>query len=314
MKENCGEIRDLLDLYVTGGLSAEKQSTVKEHLRECADCRRELALSKALQYVTVLAEREGEGYHLAAETLSRLVFAPELLDESARKAALEHLACCTRCTQDYETLRSVMGDAGCAEGSVERDSVWARFRYIAVRLKMAKVPAWVAVVCVIIAFFVVVREEFFVRDLVDWNGEFVVSGGVVFDPAPDLTPTRPMQHRDGRGEKIFQEVPITEVTIESIDKPTAIVIRHLDLPPGGQSADIDLYSLAGDFPYSVASWHGVRLSDDHGSIPLPVPSGILQEGLFLLVVNPTPAPPGTDQPAGIYRVQVHVEPPSRVSR
>jgi hypothetical protein len=170
------------------------------------------------------------------------------------------------------------------------------------------------VVCVIGGVFVGVYEGYFTQGSADWRRALVISEGLVFDPAPDLTPTRPMQHRAGRGEEIFPEVPITEITIESIDKPTAIAIKAQDLPAGWQDADIDLYSLTGDFPDAVASWHGVRLSDNRGAIPLPVPSGIFHEGLYLLTVSPKPAPSGTDQPAAIYRVRVHAETHPSVSR
>ena len=42
MSQNCNIVRDLLPLYVEKMLSADSQTFVEEHLKECEDCRKEL--------------------------------------------------------------------------------------------------------------------------------------------------------------------------------------------------------------------------------------------------------------------------------
>lgn len=313
MKRDCGEIRDLLDLYVAGSLSPEKRTLVEDHLEECGACRRDLALSRALSFISVTAEERGQGYHLTTETLSELVFTPELLDESVREGALEHLTCCKRCAEDYETLKAVLNEVEAGEDRVKAPSIWAKLGQVASGLLRRRVPAWVAVACAVLAVFVITRGDFLTPDRVDRSPAFVVSEGVVFDPAPDLTPTRPMQHRAGRGEDLFPDVPVTEVTLESLEFPTSIAIERPDVLTGAESADIDLYSLAEGYPAPVVSWRGMSIPDGSASIPIPMPTGILQEGQYLLVASPIPAPPNSDQPAIFYRIKVHVRPPSGVS-
>jgi len=306
MKRDCGEIRDLLDLYVAGSLSPEKRTLVEDHLEECAACRRDLALSRALSFISVTAEERGQGYHLTTETLSELVFTPELLDESVREGALEHLTCCKRCAEDYETLKAVLNEVEAGEDRVKAPSIWAKLGQVASGLLRRRVPAWVAVACAVLAVFVITRGHFLTPDRVDRSPAFVVSEGVVFDPAPDLTPTRPMQHRAGRGEDLFPDVPVTEVTIESLDKPISVAIERPGILKDAQSVDIDFYSLAEGYPSLTVSWRAITLLPDKDLISLSLSPGMLKEGIYLLVLGRSATEPEVDRSASLFRIELNV--------
>ena len=61
MNRNCNIVRDLLPLYVEKMLSADSQTFVEEHLKECEDCRKELeSLKQGDSSVSIVKDHTDE--------------------------------------------------------------------------------------------------------------------------------------------------------------------------------------------------------------------------------------------------------------
>ena len=61
MSQNCNIVRDLLPLYVEKMLSADSQTFVEEHLKECEDCRKELeSLKQGDSSVSIVKDHTDE--------------------------------------------------------------------------------------------------------------------------------------------------------------------------------------------------------------------------------------------------------------
>ena len=63
---DCGQVSELLPMYVNGRLEAEDVVKVAAHLMTCAECRRELALLARLRSDVKKAEGEKSGEILAS--------------------------------------------------------------------------------------------------------------------------------------------------------------------------------------------------------------------------------------------------------
>jgi hypothetical protein len=307
MVEDCGDVRDLLDLYVAGSLRPDERATVEHHIAQCAVCRKELAFSQALCSMTIEKEDQEGSRHPSTEIINRLVFTPELMDSRERKAALDHMAVCDRCRREHETLLAVAQDSGITPDTVHRDSLHRNIRAFASRLTRPRAPAWVAVACAVVAILMVVRGGLITPGLPDGGGVFVVSGGVEFDPAPDLTQAHPMTLRGGREPEIFPDIPISDIIIESSDRSINLSIERPDILKGANRADVDLYQLTPGGPVIAASWRNVSVSEGSSPILIPMPAGTLRDGVPLLVVKPS-AGPNTPQPASIFRIRISEQP------
>jgi hypothetical protein len=313
MREDCGEVRALIDLYVAGSLRPDERASVERHIAGCAGCRKELALSRALCSVVIEMGEGEEARHTSTETLNRLVFTPELMETSERGTALDHLAACDRCRREHETLMAVARDSGIVPGAVRTDSLYVKFRDLACRIMGRRAPAWVAVACAIVAVLVIVRGGLFAPGVSPGTGAFMISGGVEFNPAPDLTQTHPMTLRAGRTPELFPEVPVGDIIIKSSDRPMSLSIERNDMLKGVQTVDVDLYRLTADGPVVSASWRNVSVFKDLGPLSIPIPAGILRPGMHLLVVKP-PADHGALRPATLFRMRISGPPPSVRSR
>ncbi len=101
MNSNEGHLH-LLSWYVSGRIGQKERQDIDGHLRECEDCRAEVAsltsLMKSLQ-------SQGQADHIAAADLVSYEEEPQSLN-SGRRVALElHLAECSQCREDLSTLR-----------------------------------------------------------------------------------------------------------------------------------------------------------------------------------------------------------------
>jgi predicted anti-sigma-YlaC factor YlaD len=66
------QIRNLLPLQMAGGISREEQARLDDHLRECSDCRRELASLRALAADLKSIPEPQPSFGLAQRTRARI--------------------------------------------------------------------------------------------------------------------------------------------------------------------------------------------------------------------------------------------------
>src|ERR1700760_177618 len=84
------QIRSLLSLQVSGGISSEEQTRIDDHLRECSDCRRELASLRALAADLKSIPEPQLSFGLAQRTRARI--AAEMAAKAERRQNHRFLA------------------------------------------------------------------------------------------------------------------------------------------------------------------------------------------------------------------------------
>ncbi len=84
------EIRSLLPLQVAGGISREEQTRVDDHLRECSDCRSELASLRALAADLKSIPEPQPLFGLAQRTRARIM--AEIAAKAERRQNQRYLA------------------------------------------------------------------------------------------------------------------------------------------------------------------------------------------------------------------------------
>ena len=84
------QIRSLLPLQVAGGISREEQTRINDHLRECSDCRRELASLRSLAADLKSIPEPQPSFGLAQRTRARIV--AEMAAKAERRQQQRFLA------------------------------------------------------------------------------------------------------------------------------------------------------------------------------------------------------------------------------
>ena len=101
MSSNEGHLH-LLSWYVSGKIGQKERLDIDGHLRECEDCRAEVA---SLASMMKSLQLQGKADHIAAADLASYEEEPRSLDSGGRVALELHLAECPQCREDLATLR-----------------------------------------------------------------------------------------------------------------------------------------------------------------------------------------------------------------
>ncbi len=111
-RHECEKVRHLLDAFVVEDLAQDQCEIVQTHLKHCEACSRRVFLLRGLASAIHELDRKDEAQHIASDLIVDIALEPASVPPAKRSQALEHIATCTRCRDEYRLAQKAGHELG----------------------------------------------------------------------------------------------------------------------------------------------------------------------------------------------------------